>query len=153
MCQCTDLLSATQNPQGLLRVSETSGNQTHVTLLNVAHLCHKVMSLYWSIEKNSIWLIIFCNLELIFCMQDCLWFLKLNIKAKQDIPEFLTANLWLTPIIALDIDYSFKKILHTILLNFIEQLINLRKVRTENLKIGSSYGQLASRWLFSLADC
>ena len=29
------------------------------------------MSLYWSTKKYCIWLVAYCNLELIFCLQDC----------------------------------------------------------------------------------
>ena len=48
-----------------------------------------------SIETNGIWLVVFRNLQPIFCKQDCRsgWF-KLKIKARHQIPEFLNANLW-----------------------------------------------------------
>ena len=46
------------------------------------------------------------NLEPIFaCRSVICGLLKLNIKARQDIPEFLTANFLLIHVIALDIDW------------------------------------------------
>ena len=64
--------------------------------------------------------------------------LKLNIKARHNILEFLTTNLLLIHVIALDIDWSWNIFtLHDFCSMLIEQRINLRKVRTENLR--SSY--------------
>ena len=64
--------------------------------------------------------------------------LKLNIKARHDIPEFLTANLLSIHVIALDIDWSWNFFTwNNFLLNvLIEQLIKPIgiKLRIENLK-------------------
>ena len=48
------------------------------------------------------------GLNQIFCLQDChSWMLKLNIKARHYLPEFLTSNLLLIHVIALDKDWSW----------------------------------------------
>ena len=61
--------------------------------------------------------------------------LKLNIKSRHYIPEFLTANLLLKHVIALDIDWSWKNFTsHNFCSSPIEQLIDLEKLRIENLK-------------------
>ena len=65
--------------------------------------------------------------------------LSLNIKARHDIPEFLTANLSSIHVIAFDIDwkrniFSSHNLFAQYCWMLIKQLINLRKVRTENLK-------------------
>ena len=60
-------------------------------------------------KKKSIWFVVSSNCELIFCLQDChSSIVKLNVKARQDIPEFLTANLLLIHSIVLDVDWSWK---------------------------------------------
>ena len=57
------------------------------------------MSSYQPRDKlETIWLVMFCNLEVlepIFSLArlSYLGLLKLNIKARQDIPEFSTANI------------------------------------------------------------
>ena len=65
--------------------------------------------------------------------------LMLNIKARSNLPEFLTANLS-------SIIYFFT--LHKFCSMLIKQLINLRKVRTENLKFRTDLRDLAmDGWL------
>ena len=64
-----------------------------------------------------------------------LGFFKLNIKARHEIREFLNANLWSIHLIAFDIDWSWNFFtLHNFYSMLIEQLIDLEKVRTDNLK-------------------
>ena len=64
-----------------------------------------------------------------------LGFFKLNIKARHEIREFLNANLWSIHLIAFDIDWSWNIFtLHNFCSMLIEQLIDLEKVRTDNLK-------------------
>ena len=60
---------------------------------------------------------------------------KLNIKARHKIRELLNANLWSIHFIAFYIDWSWNIFtLHNFCSMLIEQLIDLEKVRTENLK-------------------
>ena len=60
-----------------------------------------------STEKNSIWLVMFHNLDLILAFRIVIvWLFKLNIKAGQDIPKFLTSKLLSIHGITLDIDWK-----------------------------------------------
>ena len=59
----------------------------------------------------------YSNLEPFFgCTIVVLRLLRLNTKARHNIPEFLTANLLSEYVVALDIDWSLN-ILHNFLLN------------------------------------
>ena len=61
--------------------------------------------------------------------------IKPDIEARQDIPEFFTANLWSTHVIALEIDRSWNIFFsHNFCSMLMEKVIDLRKVRTGNLK-------------------
>ena len=60
---------------------------------------------------------------------------KLNIKARYRIPEFLNENLWSIHFVAFNIDWSWNMFtLHNFCSMLIEHLVDLEKVRTENLK-------------------
>ena len=64
----------------------------------------------------------------------CAW---LSFSGWQDLPEFLTANLWLIHAITLDIDGSWDTFtLHkfNICSMLIKQLIDIRKLKTENFR-------------------
>ena len=68
-------------------------------------------------------------------------FFKLNIKARHQIREFLNANLRSIHLIAFDIDWSWNIFTsHNFCSMFIEQLIDLEKVRTDNLKFRTDLG-------------
>ena len=61
--------------------------------------------------------------------------IKPDIEARQDIPEFFTANLWSTHVIALEIDRSWNIFFsHNFCSMLMEKVIDLRKLRTGNLK-------------------
>ena len=99
------------------------------------------MSLNWSTKKGVL-LVIFSNLEPISCIQDFhsreLRKLKMNIKARQDtIPAFLTSNLLLIYVIALDIDWSFKVV----------SLHKFCSMLTEQQHSSSSTSAKAAYWL------
>ena len=97
------------------------------------------MSLYRSTEKNGILLVISRNFE-----QRIINFgmLKLNIKTRQDIPEFLTANLLSIHIIAFDIVWSlnFFFLFAQFLLNTHSVSHQPWKVKIENLKFRTDLG-------------
>ena len=79
-------------------------------------------------------------------------FFNLNIKARHEIPEFLNVNLWSIHLIAFDIDLSWNIFTsHKFCSLLIEQLINLEKVRTENLKFRTDLrsSRLSYGWLVS----
>ena len=69
-CQCTDWLSAMQNGQGATKSLAPCWNRTSVAQLTAILLNHYAMSLYQSIGKKDIWLVILSNLEPIFCVLD-----------------------------------------------------------------------------------
>ena len=70
-----------------------------------------------------------------------LGFFKWNIKARHDIREFLNANLWMIHLIAFDINWSWNIFtLHNFCSMLIEQLINLKKVKTDYLKFRTDLG-------------
>ena len=99
------------------------------------------MSLNWSTKKGVL-LVIFSNLEPISCIQDFhsreLRKLKMNIKARQDtITAFLTSNLLLIYVIALDIDWSFKVV----------SLHKFCSMLTEQQHSSSSTSAKAAYWL------
>ena len=77
-----------------------------------------------------------------FRVQVC-WLLKVNIKAslaRHEIPELLTVNLLSIYVIALDIDWSWNFFTrHNFCSLLIKQLIDPRKVRTENLNLGQIF--------------
>ena len=87
--------------------------------------------------KNGILLKVFRNLQQLFaCRIVVLRLLRLNIKARHEISEFLNANLWSICLIAFNIDWSWNIFTsHNFCSLLIEQLIDLEKVKTENLKI------------------
>ena len=65
-------------------------------------------------------------------------FVQINIEVRQDIPEFLNANLLSIHIVALDIDWKWHVFsLHNFFSMLIMQVLNYRKVRTEDLKVGT----------------
>ena len=69
------------------------------------------------------------------CRIAVLWLRRLNIKARLQIPEFLTATLWSIHLIAFYLDWSWNIFFsHNFCLMLIKHLINLKKVRTKNLK-------------------
>ena len=72
------------------------------SLLHTLAISHGFVSIQW---KNCILLVVFCNLQgyNFACRIVALWLLRLNIKARQDIPEFLNANLGLIDL------FAFKK--------------------------------------------
>ena len=68
------------------------------------------------------------------------WSFKLNINARHEILEFLSSNHWLICLIAFNINWSWNNFtLHNFAQSsmLIEQLINLKKVKTDNLKFGT----------------
>ena len=70
---------------------------------------------------------------------------KLNVKARHSIQEYLNTNLWLIHFTQFDIDWSWNIItLHNFCSMLIKQLIDLRKVRTENLKFKTDLQDLVS---------
>ena len=69
------------------------------------------------------------------CRILCLGLLRLNIKARHDLPELLDANLLSIHLIAFNGDLSWSIFtLHSFCSLLVEQLIDLRNVRTEILK-------------------
>ena len=132
--------------EGLQRVSAPCKSLSHISWLTATRFDHQGMSSHWSTKKGK-WLVISCNLELIFSRIVILRLLKLFIKASlanlRTRPDKiyqmgLTANVLLIHAIAFNTGLS-----GNIFSNFssyrfcsmlIGQLINLRKVRTENLK-------------------
>ena len=94
------------------------------------------MGSYWSTEKTVCNSSCLANLNQLFAYRIVvLGLLNLNIRAKQDIPEFLTANLLLIHSITVDIDWSWNIFSSPIFCSMlIKQLIDLRNVTTENLK-------------------
>ena len=63
------------------------------------------------------------------------WISRPESAARHEIPEFLYANLWSIHLDAFDIDWSWNILtLHNFCSLLIEQLIDLEKVRTKNLK-------------------
>ena len=73
------------------------------------------------------------------CFFECrivvLRLLRLNIKARHEIPEFLNAYLWSIHLLTFDIDLSWNIFtLHNFCSTLIKQLIDLEKLRTKNLK-------------------
>ena len=69
--------------------------------------------------------------QLFACRIVVLRLLRLNIKARHEISEFLNANLWSIRLIAFNIDWSWNIFTsHNFCLLLIEQLIDLEKIRT-----------------------
>ena len=68
--------------------------------------------------------------------------IRLNIKARQDIPEFLTAHIYqyILSHWTMDKDWSWNIFsLHNFFSMLIEQLINLKEVKSENLNLGQIF--------------
>ena len=90
------------------RVSAPCKNRTQVARLTIDHWA---ISSYRSPERNIIWLVVSHNLEgwnhIFACRIVVLGLLRLYIKTRHDIEEFLTANLWSIHLIAFDIDWSW----------------------------------------------
>ena len=114
------------------------------------------MSLYPSPPKNCMWLVISLNLEPLFCCRIVvLGLLRLNIKARHNLPEFLMQFFDEASYhngdrfsIAFYVDWSLNIF---ILLKFcsmiIEQFIDLKKVRTENSKFRTDiWEQVIDGW-------
>ena len=99
----------------LQKDSAPCGNQTHVARLSTTSLNHSTIGSYRSLEKNGIWLFIllelFCT-AFFGCRIVDLRKLRLNIKARQAIPEFLNTNLWSIHFITLYIDWSWNFFIH-----------------------------------------
>ena len=92
-CQCNDGLSATQNGVWQ-RVSAPCGNRlgNHITRFNETQHSHDFVSIYR--KRTEYDLTYLATLTRFFaCRIVILGLLKINIKARQDISEFLTANL------------------------------------------------------------
>ena len=136
MCQCTDWLSATQNGQSAAeRVSAPCGNWTNVTSLTVTCLNHFAVSLYQFTEKSSTWLITSSNLEPILCVQNCHFRIaQVEYQGQTQYTTIVDSKPLSIHVITLDRDWN-GNIFTQVCSMLIEQLIDLRKLRTENLKI------------------
>ena len=86
-----------------------------------------------SIENKGKWLVFHTFSQFFACWIVVLRFVRLNIKARQATPEFLTTNLWSIHAIALDIDWILFS-LHTILINSHCAAHQPQRVKTEKLK-------------------
>ena len=120
------------------RDSAPCRSQTHVSRLSMTSLNHSTIGSYQLLKKNSIWLVILRELFLTAFLGAELSISDSSgwiIKARQAIPASLNANLWSIHLIAFDIDWSWNFFtLHKFCSMLIEQLINLERVRTDNLK-------------------
>ena len=118
--------------------------------LTATSLNHWAIDSYQRLEKNGIWLVVFRHLQPIFLAHRTviLGFFKLNIKARHDIQEFLNANLWSIYLITFYIDWSWNIFtLHNIFSMLIEQLIDLEKVRIDNLNLRTAlWDQIMDSW-------
>ena len=87
--------------------------------------------------------------------------LRLNIMARHEIPEFFNTNLWLIHVSAFNMSWSWNILtLHIFCSLLIEQLIDLKKVRSENLKFRTDLRDqvmdghsVTKRWLFTKTNC
>ena len=87
---CTDRLSATQWSWGGRSFQHPPRIQPTATCLN-----HWAIDLYQDKEINCNWIVGYSNLEPLFVYRIVVpWLLRLNIKARRYIPEFLNSNLW-----------------------------------------------------------
>ena len=130
--------------EGRQRVWAPCEHQTHISRLSATRLNHWAINpqvyIDRSIEENRKWLSndssYLATLNRFFSNRIVvLGLLRLNIKARHDIPEFLNTNFWLIHLIALDIHWTCEYFhFAQFLLNAHRAGINLRKVRTENLQ-------------------
>ena len=154
--QCIDWLSARQNGQkaaeGFSALLES--NLSHLTLCYSPWPLSHEFVLWSSEKKNSICLVVFCNLQLFFlCVYRIvvLWLFKLNIKTRHEIPErkplIDTSNH-----IQHRLELKYFLFAHFLLnahwaLTATEQLIDLEKVGTENFKFRTDLqGQVMVGW-------
>ena len=123
--------------------SAPCGNRTYVARPTLCDLPLPLSHRFVSDDRNpryfsrciSHWKFATCNRLFFACRIVVLGLFKLNIKARHKIREFLNANLWSIHFIAFDIDWSWNIFtLHNFCSMLIEQLIDLEKVRTDNLK-------------------
>ena len=135
--------------KGRQKGSAPCKNRTHVSRLLATCLNCKAMNSCQSTEKTVYDSLHIATLNPFFvCRIVIVGLLYLNTKARQNIPDFLSANLLSKHVIALDIDWSWKifsshnfvRILYSIFIEQQQQLIDLRKVRTENLKFRTDIG-------------
>ena len=141
--------------EGWQRVSVLIRNRTHVVWPDFLLLT--LTTKLWvrvNYIKSCIWLIIFCHLQPILCIQDChSWIVQNVYQGQTRNTRILDANLWSIHLIAFCIDWSWNIFtLHNFCLLLVEQLIDLENVRTENLKFRTDlhYGWLASN---TVDDC
>ena len=135
-CKLSGIVLSSYNPS----LCKNWSFWTHVTLLTTSCLHHLVMSSYWSANNKGICFIAFQNLELSFCLQGC------NSQIAQ--VKYQGYNQTQTQYTRI-LDYktfidTYNCIGHRLELKYflfaqfcsmlIKQLIDLRKVRSANLK-------------------
>ena len=111
-------------------VSAIIRNRTRVAKLTASHLNHWAIDLYKMLEKNGIWLVVFRHLQPIFCVQDCCtWIFQVEYQGQTQNTRILERK----PLI--DTSYRIRHVTsHNFCSMLIKQLIDLEKVRTDNLK-------------------
>ena len=141
------MAEALQSVSALIRNHVISPNSLRLTLTTKTFVRIKIWK-KWYVSSY------FATCNLFFCVQD--WRTRIfqfeyqgQIRfSSNEIREFLNANLWSIYLIAFDIDWSWNIFtLHNFCSMLIEQLINLEKVKTDNLKFRTDLrGRVMDGW-------